>query len=145
VCLFDGQLFFGFYFFNTKATSVLHLSDVCHFICTAPHSPPEMRARLVHALPHNYIHNRVPIGYNGTPQIQPQNRPFPSMIITPFTTLIPQPTPLTILNGILIYSAVLPQYTFWTDRHADRPTDGLGNRSVRIPRTLAILIDSDMQ
>jgi len=34
----------------------------------------------------------------------------------PSNTPIPWPTPLTILNGIRIHSAVLPQYTFWTDR-----------------------------
>ena len=36
----------------------------------------------------------------------------------------------------------MPQYTFRTDRQTHRPTDGLGDRSVRIPRTLAILIES---
>jgi len=42
----------------------------------------------------------------------------------PCNTPITRPTPLTIPNGIWIHSAVLPQYTFWTDRltdtHADR-------------------------
>jgi len=41
----------------------------------------------------------------------------------PSNTPIPQPTPLTIPNGIRIQSAVLPQYTFRTDRQTDRPTD----------------------
>ena len=35
----------------------------------------------------------------------------------------PRPTPLTIPNGIWIQSAVLPQYTFWTDWQTDRQTD----------------------
>jgi len=33
-----------------------------------------------------------------------------------------RPTPLTIPNGIRILSAVLPQYTFQTDRHTDAHT-----------------------
>jgi len=62
-------------------------------------------------------------------------------------TPVPRPTQLTIPNGIRIHSAVLPQYTFRTDRPTDRPThrrtDGSGDRSVRLSRTLAILIESD--
>jgi len=45
-------------------------------------------------------------------------------------TPILRPIPLTIPNGIRIHSAVLPQYTFRTDRPTDRHTD-LGDRSVR--------------
>jgi len=41
----------------------------------------------------------------------------------PSITLIPGPTTLTIPNGIQIHSAVLPQYTFWTNRETDRHTD----------------------
>ena len=54
-----------------------------------------------------------------------QNYPFlfddrhPHLIHRP----VPRPTPLTTPNGIRIRSAVLPQYTFRTDRHTDRPTD----------------------
>jgi len=40
---------------------------------------------------------------------------------------IPWPTPLTTPNGIWIQSAILPQYTFRTNR--ERPTDGLGDVS----------------
>jgi len=47
----------------------------------------------------------------------------------PFNTLLPRPTPLTTPNGTGIQSAVLPQYTFRTDRS----TDGLGDEPVRIP------------
>ena len=60
------------------------------------------------------------IGYNGTPQIHHQNCPSPSTITTPSNTPIPRPTPFTIPNGIRIQSAVLPQYTFRTDRQTDR-------------------------
>jgi len=41
----------------------------------------------------------------------------------PCNKLIPQPTPLTIPNGIRIQSAILPQYTFQTDLQTDRLTD----------------------
>ena len=40
--------------------------------------------------------------------------------ITTLSNTIPQPTPLTILNGIRIHSAVLPQYTLRTDGQTDR-------------------------
>ena len=39
---------------------------------------------------------------------------------TPSNTPIPRSIPLTISNGIRIQSAVLPQYTFQTDRLTDR-------------------------
>jgi len=50
-----------------------------------------------------------PIGYNGIPQIHPQNYPSPSTITIPSNTPITRPTPLITLKGIWIYSAVLPQ------------------------------------
>jgi len=56
----------------------------------------------------------------------------PSTITTPSNTLIPCPTPLTTANGIRIHSAVLPQYTFRTHRHARRLTDGISNRSIPV-------------
>ena len=46
----------------------------------------------------------------------------------PSNTPIPRLTPLTTPNGIQICSAVLPQYTFRTDRHTH--ADGLTDRSV---------------
>jgi len=59
--------------------------------------------------------------------------PSPSTISTPSTTPKPRPTPLTTPYGIQIQLAVLPQYTFRTrtDRQTHRPTDNLGDRSVR--------------
>ena len=51
----------------------------------------------------------------------------------PSNTPISRPTPLTTPNGIQIQSAILPQYTFRTDRPTDQPTDGLGDRSVPRP------------
>ena len=59
-------------------------------------------------------HCKVPISYNGMPQIYPQNCPFHLMITTPSNTPIPRETTLTIPNGNWIQSAVLPQYTFQT-------------------------------
>jgi len=64
--------------------------------------------------------NKVPIGYNGTPQIQPTNCPFPfddhhRNLIHPYRA---RPhSPVTTPNGIQIWSAVSPQYTY-----ADRQT-----------------------
>ena len=76
------------------------------------------------------ICDKIPIGYNGTPYIHPKTVPFPSTITTPSNTPIPRPTPLTTSNGIRIQSAVLPQYTLWTNRQTDRGTDGPGECSV---------------
>jgi len=70
------------------------------------------------------------IGYNGTLQIHPQNCPFPFLRSPPpSNTPIPRQTPLTIPNGIRIQLAILPQYTFRTDRQTDKPV-GLSQNSV---------------
>jgi len=71
------------------------------------------------------LQKNVPIGYNGTPQIHPQKCPFSFDDDQLSNTPIPRPTPLTTPNGIRINSAVLPQYTFQTDRQTNRQTDGL--------------------
>jgi len=73
-------------------------------------------------------------------QKMPNTSPSPCGMWTPSNTPIPQLTPLTTPNSIQIYSAILPQYTLWTDRLTDRPTDGLGDRSVPIP-AYALYID----
>jgi len=70
--------------------------------------------------------------YNATPHIYTKIAPTPWTITTPSNTPIPRLTPFTIPNGIRIHSAVLPQYTFRTDRQTDKPTDGLGDTPVRI-------------
>jgi len=63
---------------------------------------------------------------------------------TPSNALIRRPTPLTTPNGTRIHSAVLPQYTFWTDRQTDRqtdrPTDGL--RKNPVSRVLTVESDA---
>jgi len=66
----------------------------------------------------------------------------------PSNTLILWPTPLTIPNGILIQSAVLPQYTFrtysQTDSKTDKQTDRWSRRQARtMSAPLAMLIESD--
>jgi len=62
--------------------------------------------------------------------------PSPSMITT---SPIPCLTPLTIPNGIRIQSAVLPQYTFWTDQQ----THTQSNRWARLQVSKGKTIDSE--
>jgi len=70
------------------------------------------------------------IGYNRTLQIHSQNCPFPFLRSPPpSNTPIPGQTPLTIPNGVRIQLAVLPQYTFWTDRQTHKLV-GLNQNSV---------------
>jgi len=68
------------------------------------------------------------------PYIYPKTAPSLRRSPPPSNTPVPQPTPLITPNDIWICSAVLPQYTLRTDRQTDgpidRPTDGLGDRSV---------------
>ena len=62
--------------------------------------------------------NKVPMCYNGTPQIHPQNYPFDDHyqnLVHPFLN-----QPLTTPNGIQIQSAISPQYTLRTDKQTDR-------------------------
>ena len=75
------------------------------------------------------------------PKFMPKTAPSHLMITTPSNTPIPQPTPLTIPNGIRIQSAVFPQYTFWTDRHTN--TNRLDDSSTPLALMLTILIESD--
>jgi len=78
------------------------------------------------------LHNNGPIGYSGTvgrPKLTFKTVPSPSTITTLSNTPISWPTPLTIPNGIRIWSAVLLQYRLYTFR-TDWPTDGLDDRPV---------------
>jgi len=65
----------------------------------------------------------IAIGYNGTPQFTPKTAPSTSTITIPSNTPFTRWTPLTTPNSIRIQSAILPQYTLWTDRQRDRQTD----------------------
>jgi len=65
----------------------------------------------------------------------PRNRSFPMEHVDPSNTPIPRPTnprptPITTPNGIWIHSAILPQYTFQTDRPTHRATEGIDDRSI---------------
>jgi len=79
-----------------------HLINQC---LSLPHWPPEMTARLVHALSHNYAtkSSLVTMGCTKfTPKIAPSLGRYP----LPSNIPIPQPTPLTTLNGIQIQSSI---------------------------------------
>jgi len=77
-----------------------------------------------------------------TPQVHPQNCPFlrrsppPSNRLHPSLDL-PYSPPLTASGSNMPFVHRSPT------GQTDRPTDGLGEWSVRIPRTFAILIESD--
>ena len=84
-----------------------------------PHSPSHTTARLVHKLLHNDATKSHSLQWNAPNS--PPKLPLPLRRSTlPSNTPIPQPTPLSNPNGIQIQSAVLPQYTFQTDRHTDQ-------------------------
>jgi len=103
------------------------------------HSPPQTTARSVHTLPHKYT-SESPLITMGCPKFTPKLT-LPLWRSPPLSnTPTHRPAPLTIPNGIWIHSSVLPQISFRTDRQTDRPTDGLGEWSVWILRTLAVLI-----
>ena len=89
-----------------------------------PHSPPQRQLdRFTHF---RTTTQQRPHWLQWYTPNSPQNSPLPSTITThspASNTPIPPPTPLTILNGIWIQSAVLPQYTFWTDRQTHTHTD----------------------
>jgi len=61
----------------------------------------------------------------------------------PSNTPMPRPTPLTTPNGIWIHSAVLPQYTFRTDRQTDQPTDRWSRRETCKKFKRVLMLKSD--
>ena len=73
------------------------------------------------------VRRKVPIGYNGVPQIRPQKfEKYPFHVDrspNPITCLIPGPVRPMMPNGIRIRSAVYPQCTGHTDARTHRPTD----------------------
>ena len=90
------------------------------------------------------LRNKGPIGYNGTPQIRPQNCPFPSTITTHLIHLFldrphshPKRHPDPISHFAIIHCGQ-------TDQPTDRQTDGPGECSVLWSiAPLAMLIESD--
>ena len=77
-----------------------------------------------------HLCRKVPIGYNGAPQIRPQSTPLRGPI--PKLCLIPGPFRSTMRNGIRIRYAVFPQCTGRqthvqpTDRQSDIPRSSTG-------------------
>jgi len=96
---------------------------------------------LIAAFTSSQLCNKVPIGYNGTPKIHPQNCPFPSTITTPPNTPIPRPTPLTTPNDIQIQSAICHNMLCG---QTDRPTDRWFRRMIpNMSAPLDVLMESD--
>jgi len=58
--------------------------------------------------------------FKATGMKNPPNLPFTLEHLDCTNTPIPRLTPLTTPNGIRIQSAILPQYTFWTERQSDK-------------------------
>jgi len=81
--------------------------------------------------PNDNYATKSPLVTMGRPKFTPKTAISPSITTTPSNAPIPRPTPLTIPNGIRIHSAILPQYTFRTDRPSDTQTDRWAKRQVR--------------
>jgi len=81
----------------------------------------------VAALSHTYaIRRKVPISYNGAPQIRlPQKIPLP----VDRSPNLPHPWTSPTYDAKRIRSAVFPQCTGQTDRQTERPTDRSTDRS----------------
>ena len=77
-----------------------------------------------------HIRHKVPIGYNGAPQIRPQKYPLPVDRSPNRTTcLVPGPVRPMTPNSIRIRSAVFSTM-HWTDRPTDRRTYVRTNRQI---------------
>ena len=87
------------------------------------HAPPQTAAPTVEALSHG--RHKIPIGYNGGPQIRPPKVP-PRVDRSPnrTTCLISGPVRPMMPKGIRIRSAVFPQCTRQTDAQNDRWSTG---------------------
>ena len=95
------------------------------------HWPLQMTARSVYALRYNYARKSILVRM-GCPKFTPKTAPSLQRLLPPYNTSISQPTSLTIPNSIQIQSAILPQYTFRTNRHIEvRPTHTQTNRWAR--------------
>ena len=86
-----------------------------------------------------HVRRKVPIGYNGAPQIRPKSTPSRGPIPNPTNCLIPGPVRPTMSNGIRIRSAVFSTM-HWTDRRTDRPTDRLWESLIAIGRCAILKI-----
>ena len=73
-----------------------------------------------------HVRRKVPIGYNGAPQICLKKYPFPwTDPQNPTTCLIPGPVRPTIPNGCRIRSAFFLRCAGQANRPTDRPREGL--------------------
>jgi len=97
----------------------LHLTHEC---LGSPHSSCQTTARLLYALPHNDA-TKIPIGYNGTPQIHPQTVPSLRRSPPKSNTPIPSPTqsPPQTASGSISRVATA---------HMCGPTDGTSESSI---------------
>jgi len=98
---------------------------------------------LLHALPHNYA-TKAQLVTMGRPEITQKLPLLLRRSPPPSNTPIPRPNPFTIPHGIQIQSAVLPQYTMWTNKQTDQVTDRRSRRMFHNMSTpLAMLIESN--
>ena len=91
-----------------------------------PHVPPYTAAPTVEALSHTYARRKVPIGYNGAPQMRPQKYRLPW---TDPQTLLPASSPN--LSDLLCQTAFGSDPPFFhnaLDRPTHRRTYGLPHR-----------------
>ena len=69
-----------------------------------------------------HLRRKVPIGYNGAPEIRPQKYLFPWT--DPQTQYLPHPWPRPTYDAKLHLDPIRRFATMhWTDRQTDRPTD----------------------
>jgi len=94
----------------------------------------------------HYYATKSPLVTMGCPKFTPKTAPSLRRSPPPCITPIPRPTPLTILNGIQIQSAILPQYTFQTEwlKHTHTQTDRWAGRQLYTISACALLINSDV-
>jgi len=107
-----------------------------------PSNPPVLRPTSV------ITPNNSSIGSRTTAQLcnkflTPKTAPSLRWSPLPFNTPILRLTPLTIPNGRWIQSAILPQYTFWTDRLTNWSTDWWDKWQTWTMGVYALLIESD--
>jgi len=115
---------------------------VLHLCCDQLHSIPPTIAQSLHVLLHNYT-TKSPLFTMGHPKFTPKTayrlRWSPPNLIHPSLNRPHSPSQMASGSIQLFCHSTLSGQT-----HTDRLTDGLGDRSVRIRRTLAILIECNV-
>ena len=102
--------------------------QLIHQCLGRPYQPPQVTAPSVHTLSHHSI--KIPIGYNGTPQIHlksaPSRRRSPPKSNTPIPSLIPLIIPMAFgSTQPFCHNTDCGQTDRQTDRQMDRPADGI--------------------